>query len=814
MKHGAGVSVARVAWHALLALACAAGTTRAAAVTPSLPLAIFGDESVAATDDARAWLFNPAAIGERYPGELLVAWARQDARREWNTGVGTWRRFAVGFTRQRDTSQAYGVGFSAGGERLRLGWSGYQLVAGQPRRERDFDDRAGFLYRPTPWGSAGFTVAHLFQSEFRGIRLPRDYTVGVGLRPLALSREHAAGLGTRLTLTGDVTMVEDGAWRQARVRVGAAWEPVNGLALRVMAEDHRSLKFGVTLRGVRTSASAAQARVDGDRAYESYALSTHAGDDRPLVVTRAQQRVALVRMGGVLADQALAGGVLGGGGARPSAPYHRQLERALADPLTRGVFLELNGVAGMAQLEELRPRLLELKHAGKPVVAFLQYGGGRGDLYLASAAARVYASPAAEFAGLGLRAERRYYKRALANLGIKVDRASVGDYKSAYRNLSTDSTPAPDTAVIQRILTQRQELFVRTVTSGRGIAPERLEPVLDGRDYDARALARLGIIDSVGWREDALAELGRLTGLGAKPRAVDLRRAPEARVRWPAPARIAVVYAGGPIVNGRSGSNLLDGGVMGDQTITAQLERAFRTPSVRAVVLRVESPGGSAGASYLMDHAVERLRRETGKPLVVSMGAVAASGGYFLSAHADRIYADKHTVTGSIGVLFIKPSLEGAYAKLGVRQDEFDRGDYMRAHSLGRDWRPRDQAAADSSIKRLYRTFVGRVSDGRKLQNFEVYSHAQGIAWLGDDALDHKLIDGIGGLEVALAEARRLGGVPAQEKISLLEFHHPRGTLFERIVGSWLRNYAAEQMRLPDLTRAQARADDWLDELD
>src|SRR5205807_3181944 len=130
---------------------------------------------------------------------------------------------------------------------------------------------------------------------------------------------------------------------------------------------------------------------------------------------------------------------------------------------------------------------------------------GRGDLYLASAASRVYASPAAEFVGLGLRAERRSYRSALARYGLRMERASVGVYKSAYRNYSVDSTPPEDTLVIERLLTQRQEMFVHTVTSGRHIEPERLLPVLDGRDYDARTLARLGVIDSVGWREQALA---------------------------------------------------------------------------------------------------------------------------------------------------------------------------------------------------------------------------------------------------------------------------------------------------------------------
>jgi len=251
---------------------------------------------------------------------------------------------------------------------------------------------------------------------------------------------------------------------------------------------------------------------------------------------------------------------------------------------------------------------------------------------------------------------------------------------------------------------------------------------------------------------------------------------------------------------------------MGDETFAAQLARAFKAPDVKAVVLRIESPGGSASASYHMDHAVERWRLETGKPIVVSMGSVAASGGYFMAAHADRIYADQHTVTGSIGVVFVKPSFERMYAKLGVRQEDFDRGEFMRGLSPARDWRPREQAAADSVIKRLYRTFVTRVIDGRKIDNFEAYAYAQGRAWMGEDAAERKLVDGIGGLEAAIAEARRLGGVPAGEKISFLEFRHPRGAFLERLMGGWMSAYASEMLALPDYTRAQARAEDWVEE--
>src|SRR5690348_3476612 len=200
------------------ALALVASLAAARALTPRLPLTLEGDESVAATDDARAFLFNPAALGLRYPSELLVAFGRADAHHEYNTELATWRRLGFVAQRIRDTSQTYGVAFALGPDRLRFGWTSHFLVAGQPVKQTVGDHRIGVLWRPSPWLSSGFTVARLFQPQFRGEDLARHYTLGLGLRPLA----HAAAgdWGTRLTLTGDVTVVDDGEWRQARTQFG------------------------------------------------------------------------------------------------------------------------------------------------------------------------------------------------------------------------------------------------------------------------------------------------------------------------------------------------------------------------------------------------------------------------------------------------------------------------------------------------------------------------------------------------------------------------------------------------------------------
>jgi protease-4 len=336
----------------------------------------------------------------------------------------------------------------------------------------------------------------------------------------------------------------------------------------------------------------------------------------------------------------------------------------------------------------------------------------------------------------------------------------------------------------------------------------RLLTLLDGRQWPAAELQKSGLIDSVGYREDALRMLGRLSGLGRKPRTTDLVREPEVRRSWRVPGRIAVVYASGAIETGRSGGDLLMGPYMGSETVTRQLERAFEDPDVEAVVLRVESPGGSGLASNLIDHALQRLKSETKKPCIVSMGSVAGSGGYYIAAHGDRIFADRFTRTGSIGVLTIKPSLEGWYAQHGVREDDFDRGRFMRGTSLARDWDHEVQASADSSIQSYYRGFVAKVADGRRLSWAQVDSVAQGRVWMGEDALRCRLVDEIGGLEAAVAEARRRAHIPVGEKIRLVEFRRPRPSLLARLVGAPVADLWARTFHLPEAGAIYYLADD------
>jgi protease-4 len=787
---------------AALALALAR-PAHAVSATPELPLLLYGNESVATADGARGQLFNPATVGLGYHSELLFSWTREQPTAETNHVLGSAGWFGIHATRVKDVMQAYGFALAGGNsEKLRFGLDQTWLV-NDAQHQVTSDQRVGLLSRPQPWLSLGGIVDHLFQPDFQNVRLGRVYTLGLGLRPLAWSRPRAYTLGPRFTLTGDLAIPEDGEWGQARVRVGGELEALPGVWLRGSVEDHGGYHFGIGIAAPRAGFHVQGMSRAGDFTAQTYNVTVHDSEDRTALIPRGDRRVAAIKLGGTLGDESLGGLTLYGPVSTTAVgPVHRQLERALEDPLTRGVLLELDGVSNMAQLEELRPRIARLRRAGKPVVAYLEEGATRGDLYLAAACDRIVATEEASFAALGLRVERRYYRRLLASWGVRVDRSSIGRYKSAFRNFSVDSTPPADREAIERTLDQQQEAFVSAVSEDRRMDRARLETLLDGRAWPPEEVRRAGLIDTLGYREDAVSLLGGLCGLGRKPRVVSLDRVRGAHRAWNVPARVAVVYASGGIENGPSGNDLLLGPTLGSKTLTRQMDCAFRQPGVRAVVLRVESPGGSVVASNLIDHELQRLKRETRKPVVISMGSVAASGGYYISMNGDRIVANRMTRTGSIGVVYYQPSIEGWDRAHQVREDDFERGRAMGLWSGHRDWRAGDQASVDTAIAATYRRFVDKVAAARRLSSAAVDSVAQGRVWLGEDARDRRLIDGIGGLEEAVAEARRLGGIPEGERIRLAEYRRPRPPFLQRLLASaageaWAREMAWDAFDTP-----------------
>jgi protease-4 len=818
-----------------LTTAALLGALASAAMAEAPPFADgpLGNESVAVTDDAAGFLFNPAAGGWRHRNELQFTYGEIEdttgVKHRLLRGILQYHGLAFSASQVEDDQQELLLGARTGGP-FSLGIAAHWLIS-ERTGDHATDWTLGVLARPNPWFSLGGTLEHPSQPRFDGERMARVYTGGLALRPIAMfSRARAYDLGPRLTISLDVRVREgEGSSDDGSLaRLGVEAEVLRGITLRGAWEE-RAVRFGISLATPRATW---HARADEKRNWDppdqfppdfpvpdapqpltrSLTLALHSNEERTILTSKADRRVAVMRASGRLSDESLSGfTLLGSDVTRSSLALHQALERALGDPLTRGVLLELGGVRGMAQIEELRPRIARLRAAGKPVVAFLETGGGRGDLYLASACDRIVTTEEADFMALGLRVENRSYRRALADLGIRIDRASIGEYKSAYREFSVDSVPPADREEIEHQLDVVQERFVSTVARDRRIPRENLERLLDGRRWPAQDMVRAGVLDTIGDRRTALAVLGNLAKMGARPRTVALSTRPEARRAWAVPTWIAIVHASGGIETGSSGSDLLNGPSLGARTLIAQLESAFGDRRVKAVVFRIESPGGSVVGSSLIRTALTRLKTETKKPLIVSMGTVAASGGYDIAIPGDVLFADPTTISGSIGVLFVKPSLEGFYARHKVRQQDFQRGDAMRGFSWARDWDPELQAAADSSVAGIYQTFVSRVAKARGRSFAAIDSVARGRVWFGDEAVTHGLVDRVGGLEDAIAEARRRAGVPDGQKIQPVVYLRPRAPWFERLLTERMAIAWQQAVGTGEWEPMQARADLWLD---
>ncbi len=840
----------------VLAIAVTCATTLASAALAQdllAPPQLEGFESVATADGALGTLFNPALVGLRYPSELLIADTRDDLHqdRRWDV-LGAWRGLGVRWTRVPDQQDVIGATLAFGSPAFRFGWT-TEWTGGDLESPVETDHRLGLVSRPQPWLSFGATLDHPFQPNGLG----RIYTVGAAIRPLAMLRADGGTVlgrfdASRITLFADAVMPEGGVTDISILgsqivhttrpvsswRYGGELEFVRGIAVRVSYETGRKLgDVGIVLRLPHVALSAKKTPGENDHAYadfdpqrvfdptgfgphgpgrdastfSTYAVSLHSGEEPTHLVLPSSHRLGTLELSGTLGDDDLSGvSLFGAESVTPVGPIARDLDRALHDPLTRGVLLELDGVHNQAAIEELRPRITALRAAGKPVVAYLENGGGRGDLMLASACNQIFSTDEALFWQLGLRAERRYYRQFLAHLGVRMDRSAIGKYKSAYREYSVDSIPPADREEIDRVLDQAQEHVAATLAAARHMERARVDTLLDGRQWPTSELVRAGLIDSVGYREQALRSLGKLAGLGSRARSAELASITPAARAWQPVHGVAVVYASGAIETGESGNDLFDGATLGSATLARQIEDAFRSRA-RAVVLRVDSPGGSVLASDLIYHTLQRMKQETKKPLVVSMGSVAASGGYYIALPGQRIFADRMTETGSIGVVFLHPSLEGFYAKHDVHEDDFQRGAYMRGGSLAHDWDAQIQASADSSIARSYDRFVERVALARGLPRATVLENAQGRVWFGEDARARGLVDEIGGLDAALAYARRLAGVPAGVALEPLEYRRPRPGLLQRVVGSWVRAEVARNTQVLDRRGIRWEAGDDVD---
>ncbi len=467
----------------------------------------------------------------------------------------------------------------------------------------------------------------------------------------------------------------------------------------------------------------------------------------------------------------------------PSVRKHVALLRRLwqlADEReVAGVLLELraNPAPSLAHAEELVDALRLLKRHGKKVMCHLEDASSR-QLYVCSEADRIAINPAGGLRFAGLSTRHLYFGGLLKKLGVRADFVRIGAHKLAPEQFQEGSSAVGkrDHAALLRAY---ESIFLRQLARGRSLTVAAAKAALAKGPFIATEARAAKLVDELVYDDEVERFVAQV--MGARTNVVDDAAVDEAPRRWRSLPKVAVVYLHGNMVDGRSRTVPLIGvKLAGSYTIAKAMKQARLDRSVKAVVFRIETGGGSSLASDVILREVALTARV--KPVIVSMGAAAASGGYYAAAAATEIFANRATLTGSIGIFYGKVDVVGMLAKLGVHSESLRTAPQADAESLFRPFTEEEHVLLGVKVKQFYDLFVGRVAEGRKLTPAQVHAVAQGKVWLGEQALGHHLVDKVGGFRQALARARQLAGLPADTPI--VQLPSTSRTLFQQALAA------------------------------
>ena len=451
------------------------------------------------------------------------------------------------------------------------------------------------------------------------------------------------------------------------------------------------------------------------------------------------------------------------------------LRRARDDNRVAVLVARLGGKSiGLAAVQELSRAITEFADAGKTTIAwaesFGEFSASNVQYYLATAFEKIWLQPSGDLGLTGIAVERIFLRGLLDKLGADFQVAKRQEYKSAAEQLTEARFSEPARQATERMTASINEQLVQAIAERRRLSRDKVSELIDAGPFLAARAQTEGLVDQLGYRDEVYTEARKLAGLDAmlvyigryqRGKALAERaRTTVTKLPGSQEPAVALIHATGPIRRGRSSRGLVSGGSMGSDTIAGAIRAAAKHDQVRAILLRVNSPGGSYVASDTIWREVVRARAG-GTPVVVSMSDVAASGGYYISMAADEIVAQPGTITGSIGVLTGKPVLGETLGRAGITSDRIAHGAHANMFSQLQPFSDGEWALVNDWLDHIYADFTGKVATGRGMTTEQVHEVARGRVWTGADALARGLVDELGGMDLAAAIARRRAGLPA-----------------------------------------------------
>ncbi len=487
--------------------------------------------------------------------------------------------------------------------------------------------------------------------------------------------------------------------------------------------------------------------------------------------------------------------------------FVESLRLAKRDPRITGVLLVPSSFESpfWAKVQELRDAVLDFRKSGKIVVAFLEYGGDR-EYYLASAADRVFLLPTSALDLTGVASYEVFLRGTLDTLGAYPDFLQIGAYKTAVNQLTEKGFTPAHREMTEALNADMYTQLVRGIAGARKKTEAEIRQLLDQGPFAPEDAVRTGLVDALAY-EDQLDDRVPQLRQGGDMRRVegnDYQRVTPRSLGVRPQSRIALVYASGVIASGKSGYDPGNGVVVGSDTFVEQLRRLRNDDAIKAIVLRVDSPGGSSVASDVMWRELMITRdQKPSRPLVISMSDLAASGGYYISVPGHVIVAQPGTLTGSIGIFAGKFVIDGTLNKVGVTTQTVKSGKNADIYSPFARFSPEQREKVGQYMDGFYKSFITKVADGRHSTPDRIDAVAQGRVWTGAQAKDRGLVDALGGLDTAVSIAKERAHIPADEEVELVVYS-TRRSFFDAItelgrsssaLGAWgtLMNAAQRQ---------------------
>ena len=506
----------------------------------------------------------------------------------------------------------------------------------------------------------------------------------------------------------------------------------------------------------------------------------------------ARDSTLVLRPGGELHEvlpNDVAGQVLRRGGTNTVRAFVELMRKAARDSRITAVVLKPGSIdlPYWGKVQELRQAVVDFRKSGKPVVAYLEYGGDR-EYYLASAADRVFLMPTSPLDLTGVASYEIFLRGTLDKIGAYPDMLHIGDYKTAPNQLTEATYTPAHREMAESLNRDMYEQLVRGIADARKKSEAEVRALIDEGPFLPEDALRAGLVDDLVYEDQvddkvkAIRKSDRMTTIDAE----DYSRISPSSVGLVPISRVAVIYAAGTIASGKSRFDPVNGPVVGSETLVEQIRAARQDASIKAIVLRVDSPGGSSIASDVIWRELTITRdQKPSRPLVTSMADLAASGGYYIGMPAQVIVAQPATLTGSIGIFTGKIVTGGTFQKLGANVEGLSVGRRAQMNSSARRYTPDERAKVEEQMQAFYDQFVEKAASARHTTPEKIDAVAQGRVWTGQQARQHGLVDVLGGLDTAVMIAKQRAMIPADEEVELV-IYPPRRTFYEMLADQFV----------------------------